>query len=158
VTIVTNVAVVGTMAENLIEYIRQNQTDPEAGNRSIEASAENSNVFVSLKDGQSEIYLPQVLVELPSSQGSASPTGLVNQMLDIPFGVLIHARDQLEAMNMGDELFDILRRDISSFFKLAKMYRPTSYLTAHTVYPHEERLGEWYSKLTVTFQYFHFGD
>jgi len=155
VTVVTNAQAVRIMLENIIEFMLTYVIDPNEDQRKKHSDA-NAASFVKLNEGKTVAVSPQILV---SREGGSTPqqTGIYNQIRHPSFGILVHARDQIEAIELIDEVWNEFMKDTNKFFLNAKMFRaPNGFLTEPTDYPHQDRDGKWYGKFSVTFQHLHY--
>ena len=155
-TVVTRAEATRLMLENVIEYALTYIDDPNTDQRK-KHSDPNAASFVKLKDSKSVSVAPQILVSYDGG-GKPTQTGIYNQIRNPTFGILISARDQKEAINLGDEAWNAFMEDTNQFFLNAKMYRsPNSFLSEPSgAYPHEDRDGKYYNKFSLTFQFLHY--
>jgi len=134
------------MYENIVNYLEAQVTDTAS-------SRPANSAFVSLGSADSKPYLPAIKIEIGG--GSGSQTGINNNMETRRFGILILSADPITLIDLADEAYHAMKLDTGRFFFTAKMYRAEDYIQPYNLYPHEKKVGEFYAKFTVTFDFFH---
>lgn len=141
-----------------MDYIESVLTDPRSADRALEetdAEARKRIAFVKLKDGQTRVYPPHILVEMV---GGNNESGTTQNLIDfLNFNILVLGRDATEAFELTQELYnhfvDLEPRD---YFSSRNLHRPKNYITFPSVYPHESKDGKFYGAMVLTLNYYHY--